>query len=268
MIFKLNKMYIVKIMRYLKKPSEHSNRERHLENKFEKWKDRASETVKSKLVKEGKKSIIIKFFLAPITLFLGIGFLYLILELKVFFITGGFMVAYFFPPLGKESVIPIAISTGLHPILIASVVAFLDIIAALFLLWNYDFVKLAPYLGPWMERFEKKGRVIATQKSWMKGIEFIGIMLFVMFPFQGSGGVGGTILGRIIGMNRYLVFSAISIGSFIGCLIIAYTSETIKRILFDNFQLGIFLICLILFFSGLYLYLKHKKNILEKINLY
>jgi len=171
------------------------------------------------------------------------------------------MIAYFFPPLGKESVIPMAISTGYHPISIALIVAFLDIIAAMFLLWNYDFVKLAPYLGPWMERFEKKGNKISKKRTWIKSLEFIGIILFVMFPFQGSGGVGGTVLGRIIGLNRYVVFSAISIGSITGCLIIAYTAETIKQILFQNLFLGILIIILIVILGIYFLWYRKRKKI-------
>lgn len=247
----------------MKDAENHSKNKTQRNSRFEKWKERASEAVRIRLVKEGKNSIIIKFFSAPIVLFCGIGLLYLLLELQVFLVTGGFMIAYFFPPLGKESVIPMAIATGLHPILIASVVAFLDIIAALFLLWNYDFVKLAPYLGPWMERFEKKGNEISTKKYWMKGIEFIGIMLFVMFPFQGSGGVGGTILGRLMGLNRYAVFAAIGIGSISGCLLIAYTAETIKQILIQNIYLGIFIIILLIL-GGIYFFWYRKRKHLHR----
>jgi len=168
------------------------------------------------------------------------------------------MIAYFFPPLGKESVIPMAITTGINPILIASVVSFLDIIAALFLLYNYDFVKLTPYLGPWMDRVEKRGKRIATGKIWMKGLEFTGIMLFVMFPFQGSGGVGGTILGRLLGLNKYLVFFAIGIGSLFGCLIIAYTADLIIKILLENLFLGILIIISLII--GVIFFLNKKKN--------
>lgn len=215
--------------------------------------------IRDRLDGEGAKSIIFKFFLAPIVLFSGIGILFLILDFPNFLIIGGFMVTYFFPPLGKETVIPMAISVGIHPISIALVVAFFDIIAALFLLWNYDFVKLAPFLGPWMERFEKKGNEIATKKSWIKGIEFIGIMLFVMFPFQGSGGVGGTILGRLMGLNRYIVFTAIGISSISGCLLIAYTAETIKQIFLQNVYLGVFIIVLLIL-GGIYFFWYRKRK--------
>jgi len=213
--------------------------------------------VRYRLKDEGAKTIIIKFFLAPLILLLGIVILYLGLDRSTFLIIGGFMIAYFFPPLGKESVIPMAVSTGCHPLSIASAVAFLDIVVALFLLWNYDFVKLAPYLGAWMDRFEKKGNDLGERKPWMKSIEFIAVILFVIFPFQGSGGVGGTILGRLLGLNRYIVFTAISIGSVSGCLLIAYTAETIKQIFLRNIYVGSLIIIIIIAVFFLY-YLKRQ----------
>jgi len=63
------------------------------------------------------------------------------------------MMVYFFPPLGKESIIPLGISGGeitnpitgyvsvvpsINPIIMALSIAFIDIVVALFLVWNYD----------------------------------------------------------------------------------------------------------------------------------
>jgi uncharacterized membrane protein len=209
---------------------------------------------------ESNGSIILKFFLAPIVLFLGIALLYLFLQFDIFLKIGGFMIAYFFPPLGKESVIPMAVAVGLNPILVALSVALLDIIAALFLLWNYDFVKIAPYLGPWMDRFEKRNTNISQKRIWIKGLEFIGVILFVMFPFQGSGGVGGTIVGRLFGLNKYIVFLGICIGSLASCFIIAFTADRIRTLLFNNLVGGIILIIIILFFIVIYIISKKYKK--------
>jgi len=53
----------------------------------------------------------------------------------------------------------------------------------------------------------------------------IGIILFVMVPFQGSGGLVGSIVGRLIGMKPWNTFYAISIGAVTGCLLIAIFSK-------------------------------------------
>ncbi|HDM67005.1 MAG TPA: hypothetical protein ENG62_01285, partial [Thermoplasmatales archaeon] len=132
------------------------------------------------------------------------------------------MLAYFFPPLGKESVIPMGIALGFHPLIMALSVAFVDIIVALFLLWNYDFAKKIPFIGPFMEKVESIGKTSSSKYSWVKPLRFIGIVLFVMVPFQGSGGLVGSILGRLIGMTPLNTFLAITTGSITGCLLIAY----------------------------------------------
>ena len=97
-----------------------------------------------------------KFFLPFVIGGLGILSLYLLVDEesvgKLFFL----MFAYFFPPLGKESIIPIGVTGGeitipfinqhivvpeINPLIMALTIAFVDIVVALFLLWNYDLAK-------------------------------------------------------------------------------------------------------------------------------
>jgi uncharacterized membrane protein len=160
----------------------------------------------------------------------------------------GLMILYFFPPLGKESVIPMGIASGIHPISIALSIAYIDIVVAIFLLWNYDFAKLIPMLGKWIDRVEKTSEKFSKNKPWLTSIEFIGIILFVMIPFQGTGGVGATILGRALSMNRYFNFIAISVGTILGCLFIAYSIDYLKNIfhLSSYFILSIVIIFIII----------------------
>ena len=220
--------------------------------------------VKARLAEGSALIIILKFILGPILFFSGFGILFIILDFQSFLIISGFMIAYFFPPLGKETILPMGIGAGFHPILISLSIAYIDIVIGLFLLWNYDFVKLVPFLGRWMERFEKRGREISKGRTWIKGLEFIGIIFFVIFPFQGSGGVGATILGRLLGLNRYIVFIAIVIGSITGCLFIAYSAETIKNIILSNYQLGLIIVISIIIIVMYYLYRRKVKNSLKR----
>ncbi len=186
------------------------------------------------------------------------------------------MMAYFFPPLGKESIIPIGVAGGeiyipilnqhavvpaINPFVMAMTIAFVDIIVALFLLWNYDLAKKIPFVGKFMGKVEKIGQKSSSKYSWLKPLRFVGIMLFVMVPFQGSGGLVGSIVGRLIGMKPLNTFFAISIGAIVGCLIIAYFADFITSVLIQNFLLGIMII-IVLVVIGLmiYVYKKNKKN--------
>lgn len=195
--------------------------------------------VKKRIEAEGIGIFLLKLFVAPIVLLGWFLFIYLFLDRDDFYLTASLTLIYFLPPLGKESVIPMGIAAGLHPVIIAMACAMMDISWALFLLYNYDFAKLIPLLGRWMDIFEKKNRKIQKGHIWIEGFYFFGVALFVMFPLQGSGGIGGTIVGRLLGLNRYVVFVAITLGAVIGTLLIAYAANTMKTIMMTNLPLGI-----------------------------
>ncbi|GAG57978.1 unnamed protein product, partial [marine sediment metagenome] len=73
-----------------------SKNEDHSHKRFDQWKDKVRHEIHKRLEIEGKNSIIFKFFLSPLILMIGIVFLFLFLETRIFYVTGGFMIAYFF----------------------------------------------------------------------------------------------------------------------------------------------------------------------------
>ena len=184
--------------------------------------------------------------------------------------------AYFFPPLGKESIIPIGVSGGeitipiinhhlvvpsIDPLVMALAIAFVDIIVALFLLWNYDLAKKIPLIGKFMIKVENIGKSSSDKYSWIKPLRFIGVILFVMVPFQGSGGLVGSIVGRLIGMKPLNTFFAISIGAIVGCLLIAYFADAILSVFVRNFLLGVLIIIILLVIGIMaFIYKKSKKS--------
>ncbi|KYK33131.1 MAG: hypothetical protein AYK22_01080 [Thermoplasmatales archaeon SG8-52-3] len=215
-----------------------------------------------------------KFFLPFIICILGMLSLYLIVDEesvgKLFFL----MFAYFLPPLGKESIIPIGVAGGemtipfinrlidvppINPLIMALTIAFVDIVVALFLLWNYDLAKKIPLIGNFMIKVEKIGRNSSDKYAWVKPLRFVGIILFVMVPFQGSGGLVGSILGRLIGMKPLNTFFAISIGAIIGTLLIAYFADAILSVLVKNLLIGL-LILIIILVIGIMIYIYKKNN--------
>lgn len=169
--------------------------------------------------------------------------------------------AYFFPPLGKESVIPTGVLIfHINAVLIALSIAFVDIIVALFLLWNYDLAKKIPLVGKFMVRIEEKGKNFEKKYRWVKPLRFIGIVLFVVIPFQGSGGLVGSIVGRLIGMKPWNTFFAISIGAIAGCLLIAAFAESFKIFAEINTMLTLILVAIIAIVVLTYFLIKHRKS--------
>lgn len=221
-----------------------------------------ADTMKKK--PESKKFIRLAKFFIPFIIGLGvIGSVGFLLEgnqqLKFLSLISG----YFFPPLGKETIIPAGIIAGINPLVMALSIAFVDIIVALFLVWNYDLAKKIPLIGNFIGRIETIGRKSSNKYNWVKPLRFIGIILFVMVPFQGSGGLVGSIVGRLIGMKPWNIFFAILTGAVAGCLMIAYFSDVILSIFIRNFLLGLLIILIILTLSIMFIAYKtmNKNNI-------
>lgn len=181
--------------------------------------------------------------------------------------------AYFFPPFGKETIIPIGIFGGnlsvpfssdivtitpIDPIIMALSIAFVDIIVALFLMWNYDLAKKIPLVGSFIKKIEVIGQKSSNKYSWVIPLRFIGIILFVMVPFQGSGGLVGSIVGRFMGMKPVNTFLAIMIGSVVGCSLIAFFSDIIFSVFVQNILTGL-IILIVLIIIGLMTVI-YKKN--------
>ena len=179
--------------------------------------------------------LIMPFVVAAIYL----AFLYMILGYDDFLKMGGFMLMYLIPPAGKESVIPLGIASGLPWWIVPLSTGFMDFDAALFMAWNFDIALKIPFLGRWIRKFIENGHKIFEEKPWIEKLSFVGIVLFVMFPLQGSGGIGGSIVGRMIGMKKRDVIVAIAIGGWAGSFLIAIFSEQIKELFERDVKMAI-----------------------------
>jgi len=173
------------------------------------------------------------------------------------------MLAYFFPPMGKESVIPIGIGSGIPPHIMIFAISFMDIITGLFMVWNYDNVKYIPLIGKplnhLLKKAERKGKEVSKEHRWIKSLEFVGVSIFIIIPFQGTGAISASIVGRIIGMDPWRVWFATIIGSLISCTLMAYGSELVKVIIGINPILAVVFVLGIIY--GILLFIEAlKKN--------
>ncbi len=141
------------------------------------------------------------------------------------------LTTYIIPPLGKESIIPLGISAHIHPFVLASSILILDLLAALFVYWNYELLKHVRYLGRVMNRLERKSTKIISKK-WFGKIWWIGLTLFMIMPFQGTGSATTTVIGRMIGVGPK-VFIVVLIGSVISSISLAFAWHTILTRLFN-----------------------------------
>lgn len=153
--------------------------------------------------------------------------LYITLPYPLFLVMLGLIVAYLLPPAGKESVIPIGIALGIPWWFMAASIVMIDIETCLFMVLNFDLAYKIPWLGGLLMKITDKTRNFFTIHKWLAGLNFAAVFLMVMVPVLGSGGVRGSIAGKLLGMNNYLIFLAVLSGSVAGCFGIAFASDAI-----------------------------------------
>ncbi|OYT49089.1 hypothetical protein B6U83_02865 [Thermoplasmatales archaeon ex4484_36] len=100
---------------------------------------------------------------------------------------------------------------------------------SLFLIWNYDYAKKIPFFGHLLRLVERRGRKVISQSRILSKFAFTALVLFVMIPFQGTGGAGATVIGRLIGMNPYKVLAAVVTGALLGTFLIGFLSSNILK---------------------------------------
>jgi uncharacterized membrane protein len=164
---------------------------------------------------------------------------FLILPRNRILILGGLMLAYFVPPSGKESIIPIGIGFGIPWWLMALTLTLLDVITALFMIMNFALMLRVPRLGPWIEKTTATSREFMAERPWMDRWRIPGVAFFVMLPLQGTGGVGATVVGLMVGLTPGEILLAVGIGASVESLAFALGWGLVRELILANLILGL-----------------------------
>ena len=140
----------------------------------------------------------------------------------------GLSVAYLVPPAGLESVVPVGVALGIHPVLMAYLVTVVDLACAAFILWNFELARRLPLLGRYVAAVERRGARLLDASASVRAGLWVALILFIAIPFKGSGGITGAIIGRAVGMRPLPLLTALATGAFAGGLLIAYSAEVAR----------------------------------------
>ncbi len=165
--------------------------------------------------------LVVPFVIATIGVLSLYFFTMALYDKDIFIGLGEAMVIYFVPPLGLEGAMPIALTSDVPIYLIVIAITFIDFCVGLFLIWNFDLSKEIPLLGWAIRKFEGKTTGILEKNKWLTTLATVGVALWVMLPFQGSGAFGAALIGKALGLDPYRVLVAVVIGSFFGALLVA-----------------------------------------------
>lgn len=114
---------------------------------------------------------------------------------------------------------------------LATLVAWMDISIATALVFNLPLAYRIPRVGPILHDLADHGRYMLETKPWLGRITFFGVVLFVMFPLTGTGAVGGSIFGRLLGLSALRTWCGIALGAIVGSFGMALFAEAITSFL-------------------------------------
>lgn len=111
---------------------------------------------------------------------------------------------------------------------LVAVTAFFSLATAFFYSFNMDLLERLPKVGPWLGRARRGMRRTLVAKPWIKRWALLGVGFFVVLPLPGSGTLGGSIMGRLVGLSRTASFLAVGLGGVLVCMLYGYFGERLR----------------------------------------
>jgi hypothetical protein len=122
----------------------------------------------------------------------------------------------------------------LSPFHLFLMVCYMDIAAALLVAFHIGALFHLPWIGKRAESMIVDARFVLDRMPWMKSAAFTGLAMFVAFPLAATGAIGGSILGTLLGLNRWRVFVATITGCLVGNGALYLLADTIGRYVDTN----------------------------------
>ncbi len=202
-------------------------------------------------------------FAIPAVIFV---FLFTFMEYTRWLQLGGLALGYLFPPFGKESIIPIGIGFGFTVLQMTGLIFMADVVCAMFISWNLPLAKKIPLIGRLLIWLEEKGTKVMEDNPSLRAGAWFGLVGWVMIPFQGSGGITASIVGRSVGMRATYVISAVGVGALVAGFVIGVVASRGWAAIRENLLLGIvYILVVVLVTLVIYnLYKKRQRKLQEQ----
>lgn len=199
------------------------------------------------------------YLILPILIFfiLAAG-LFLTLPIEQALIILGILAAYIFSPAGKETLIPLMILLGFPWWIVVGCLLVTDICCALMIGWNFWIVLKVPWIGPRLRKWTEKTGKYQERHPKLANLSGLGLYFFTMIPFQGFGTITGTIIGKMLGINKYRVFATVIAGGFTTSFIIAFGLSKLVSF-YESYPMQVLVIAGFLVIATIlsYIHIKH-----------
>lgn len=110
---------------------------------------------------------------------------------------------------------------------LALMVLCLDAVWAVVLTWHAGVLFHVPWVGPRLRAAVREGSLLLESNRWMRRMTVIAVLAFVMIPISSTGSIGGSLLGRLLGLPRRTTLLAVLAGSVLGCALMLAFAEAL-----------------------------------------
>ncbi|MEL7370568.1 MAG: small multi-drug export protein [Myxococcota bacterium] len=114
---------------------------------------------------------------------------------------------------------------------LAGLIAFMDIVIGLLVAAYLDVLYAVPWIGEKLRLVEERGHETLGRHPWVGRLAFLGVALLVMFPVSGTGAIGSTVFGRLIGLGPKTIVLGITVGTLIGSFVLAAFARQLSAVL-------------------------------------
>jgi len=173
-----------------------------------------------------ERLIVLGSLYSSIAIFLGLGFIYD--SAKTAELVGLAGVSF----LAAGKFLPLWATTGqsqFGPYELGLVVWVLDTITVLTIVYALELFYKVRVLKSALERAHAKARLVLRAYPKVRRAALFGIFLFVLFPLAGTGAIGATFMGILLGLRRQVLFATVSAGGLAGGLIMAFAAVHFER---------------------------------------
>ena len=114
---------------------------------------------------------------------------------------------------------------------LAYVVMSVNAVSGWFYTYNLDLLERLWKIGPWLRRSRINARAMLEHRPWIRRWSVVGVCLFVVTPLPGSGALGGSLVGRLVGISKRATVLAVAIAGIVVCSAYAMLAKELKTAL-------------------------------------
>lgn len=117
---------------------------------------------------------------------------------------------------------------GFTAIQLALLVLALDTMWAIVLTWHAGVLFHVPWIGGRLKAAVMEGCHLLKKNRWMRRVTLGAVLLFVMLPVSSTGSIGGSLLGRLLGLSRTATLLSVLTGSILGGAVMLAGAEALS----------------------------------------